>query len=761
MLLAFLCFAPVTESFSAAGESSEIPGIIRISVDQKGVSAELVHADLKKVLAVLSEKAEVRIQTGPGIGGRVTMSFADLPLEEAIERLSQSRAIVWEYLSDEKAYRVLQAGLYARSKVQGRKAEPSPKRSGTPATDAGQDSATTPFRSTASIAIRAPEEEIPLLDRQGRLLYKPGELLVQLSPAAASEAVERLHEIIGSRVLRHYSRRRLQQIAVAPGLPVAEAIMHYRESGLVETVERHALRYANLVPDDPLYDDLWGMEKISAPQAWELQTGDADVIVAVIDTGVDYLHPDLSGNIWDNAAEIVGDRKDNDRNGYVDDKYGYDFANNDGFPLDSSASGHGTHVAGTIAAVGNNTTGVAGVAWTARIMVLKVQSDGSSLLESAAIIEAVDYAAANGAKVVNCSFGGEATSDLERQAFEDLEAAGVLALCAAGNEGNDIDIAGNALYPAAYDMPNILSVAASTQSDNLAYFSNWGQTNVDLMAPGVAIKSTVPSDDSTEAFVQSDTDHFPAIGMLFAGTTTEAGVTATLIDCGLGRITEIPDTVAGNIALIERGDLFFSEKVENVQSKGAVGAVIYNNVVDSLDQNGGTLQAPHDPPWIPAVSISLADGQLLLSRLGEPVTLVNRSLSATEAYSYLQGTSMAAPMVAGAAALLYAADPGLSYTDAKSALMNYAEPVPSEAEKTVSGGRLNVWAAVCSLSHVRGDVSCDGSVDLADAIRGLQVLSGETVGVCSPCAASVDVDWNLRIGMPEVMYVLQHVAGLR
>ena len=270
-----------------------------------------------------------------------------------------------------------------------------------------------------------------------------------------------------------------------------------------------AVRTAATVSNDPSFGSLWGMHNtgqsggtpdadIDAPQAWDLARGDGSVVVAVIDTGVDYTHPDLAPNVWRNPGEVAGDNIDNDGNGYVDDVHGWDFFNDDADPMDDD--GHGTHVAGTIAAAGNNSTGVVGVNWNAKVMALKfLGADGTGTLSGA--LAAVNYATTMhrdhgvNVRVTNNSWGTAGFSQELYNAFKDSGLAGMLAVAAAGNGGDDGVGDDNDLtpdYPASFDLDNIISVAATDHRDQLSSFSNYGATTVHLAAPGVDVLSTTP-----------------------------------------------------------------------------------------------------------------------------------------------------------------------------------------------------------------------------------------------------------------------------
>lgn len=334
----------------------------------------------------------------------------------------------------------------------------------------------------------------------------------------------------------------------------------------VEWVEPDYQVSITAIPNDTRFGELWGLHNtgqtggtndadIDAPEAWDTLVG-GEVVVAVVDTGADYTHPDLAANIWTNPGEIAGNGIDDDGNGYVDDTRGWDFVSNDNNPMDDND--HGTHVSGTIAAVGDNGQGVVGVNRFAKIMPLKfLNSAGSGATSDA--VEAIYYAIEKGAKVMNHSWGGGSYSQSLADAFTAAQNANIVMAVAAGNETRNID--NRPSYPASLTHANIISVAATTKSDAIAYFSNYGAVGVDLGAPGDAILSSIPGND----------------------------------------------------------------------------------------------------------------------------------------YASFSGTSMASPHVAGAASLLLAADPSLTYAQVKDALMSTVVPIPALAGKTVTGGRMNLAAALASL----------------------------------------------------------------
>ena len=277
-----------------------------------------------------------------------------------------------------------------------------------------------------------------------------------------------------------------------------DRITQLRQSGQFEYVEPDYVRKLSLTPADTFFLDgtLWGLRNfgqnggtrgadLNVTNAWDITVGSTNVIVAVIDSGIRYTHNDLAAQMWRNPGEIAGDGIDNDGDGIVDDVFGFNAITGTGDPFDDN--GHGTHVAGTIGAAANNAQSHVGVAWNVRLMALKA-ADQFGFLSSSAVIAAVDFAIAKGAKVINCSFGGYFFSQAEFDAFLRARNAGILVVAAAGNDGIDTDLFGH--YPSGYALDNIISVAALDRRDGLASFSNRGRATVHVGAPGVEITST-------------------------------------------------------------------------------------------------------------------------------------------------------------------------------------------------------------------------------------------------------------------------------
>ncbi len=531
----------------------------------------------------------------------------------------------------------------------------------------------------------------------------------------------------------------LQLVKLPKNKSIKQALKSYLKDSRIEYAEPNYIVYATAIPDDPDFGNLWGLHNtgndadIDAPEAWDLITGSSNVVVAVIDTGVAYNHPDLSANIWTNPGETSCiDNIDNDLNGYIDDCYGWDFLGNDNDPTDHNLYRHGTHVAGTIAAVGNNTTGVTGVMWQAKIMPLKflgINGGGSTSDATSAIL----YANANGAHIINNSWGGGGYSQTLKNA---IDASSSVVVCAAGNDGQNND--STPFYPASYTSSNIISVAATDSNDNLAGFSNYGATSVDVAAPGVGIYSTVhvlnygtPVTLYSENF-DGASGNLPISGWDRGGSNSTWAVTSGTGVGGTNSLEDSPgadylnntDSWAGymtpftsvqdnryTLSFMLKGDVQWLYDYLDINYStdgstwfwtdywtGSLGSFTQFSSVTLTDQAdkydsfyfGLGLSSGHS---------TTADGvyidDVVLKR--EPVSIGSYN------YENKNGTSMAAPHVSGIAGLIKALNPGFNNLQVRAAILDNVDILGSLTDKVWTGGRVNAFSAICTSLPFRID----------------------------------------------------------
>ena len=460
--------------------------------------------------------------------------------------------------------------------------------------------------------------------------YKPG------SKAQVQQALK----ASGARV--HYTFDELGVFAVS--VP-EQALKGLRNNPNVEYIENDALRYpsAQTIP--------YGIDMVQARQVWdndlngEIDAGAATgegMLVCVIDSGIEAGHEDFAG------VNLVG--------GFPKDSWNYDNC------------GHGTHVAGTIAAA-NNDLGVVGVTpGKASLYIVKVfgneDAGQCTWTFSSQLIDAANRCAARGARVINMSLGGDAPTRAESQAFENLNKRGILSVAAAGNDGNPANPIDLDSYPASYDA--VLSVGAVDSTKALASFSQKNE-QVELTAPGVAVLSTAPSFFAPP--VVSGGEEYASVPM---ANTLVASVTAPLVSGGLCNTPAGDNSWVGKVVLCQRGAATFLVKSQNVAGSGGLAAVIYNNVAGPLN---GTLGDDLSViPAIPVTGIALTDGQdLLASHIAESTTVNTQLQVITDSYEIYNGTSMATPHVAGVAALIWSANPGWTNQQIREALEVTAE----------------------------------------------------------------------------------------
>jgi subtilisin family serine protease len=390
-----------------------------------------------------------------------------------------------------------------------------------------------------------------LADAKGARLgsYRDRELIVMFKSGLNSSLVSSIHQRVQAKVAKKvYGMPDIDVVTLPEGTSVIDAVQQYMDDPSVECAEPNYLRQVRATtPNDEFFPQQWALrnngafadgkagDDIKAYLAWDITTGSNAIIVADIDTGVDYNHPDLVTNIWRNTGETsCTDGIDNDSNGFVDDCPGWDFKNGDNDPMDDN--GHGTFVAGIIGAKANNGIGMAGVMWNVRIMALKAfDSDGVG--DVADIISAVNYAVKNGARIINASYGAGTYSQAEKDAINAANTAGVLFVAAAGNDGANNDY--TPFYPSNYNLPNIISVAATDQKDLLASFSNFGTSSVHLAAPGVYILSTLPDNG------YQNKEFFPGTSMAAPHVAGTAGLLMTYYQDFT--IQQIKDTILASV----------------------------------------------------------------------------------------------------------------------------------------------------------------------------------------------------------------------
>jgi subtilisin family serine protease len=562
--------------------------------------------------------------------------------------------------------------------------------------------------------------------------YVPGELLVKFRPGTTVQKMSGLHKAVRAVGKKDFKGAGVHHIKLPKDLSVEEAVESYVRDADVEYAEPNYLVHAAVLPDDHLFNDLWGLNNtgqtggavdadIDAPEAWDTTRGSHEIIIAVIDSGLALDHPDFSDNLWINDEEIAGNGLDDDGNGYIDDIYGWDFIDDDGFPDDLNS--HGTHVSGTIAAAGNNGRGISGVMWRAKILPLRflgISGTGST----ADAISAILYANEKGAHIINNSWGGSGFS----QALKDvIDASGAVVVCAAGNSSVNNDM--TPFFPASFTSPNVISVAATDHNDSLASFSNYGTVSVDIGAPGENIYSTIPlfSHGTPVTVYSEDFDgasgNLPLLGWDRGGTNSTWAVTS---GTGKGGTNSLEDSPGGNYqggtnsrawntapfvpARNNRHTLSFQWR-GRLESGSDFLDIIYSHdglnwsVIDYLTGSSGAgfISYLSDITTVPDNLDSFYLGFGLFSDTSiefdgvyiDNVKLTSQAVSIS-GYNYgpESGASMAAPHVSGVAGLIMASNPALSSMQVKDIILDGADLKASFSGLVLTGGRLNARNSV-------------------------------------------------------------------
>lgn len=394
--------------------------------------------------------------------------------------------------------------------------------------------------------------------------HVPNQVLVQFRPGVTEEAKDsirdRIHaqndEVVVAQDRRKDMKGDLELWNLPPGFEIAHAVRELQQHPAIEFVEPNWIYQHHATSNDPYFTNgsLWGMYGdgttpsnpygSQAGEAWVSKTDCTDVYIGIIDEGLMYFHEDLVGNVWTNPFDPV-DGIDNDGNGFIDDTHGYDFQSNDNSVYDGSGDDHGTHVSGTVAAKGGNGTGVAGVCWNG-VKLISAKFLGRAGGTTADAIKAVDYITdlktRHGLNIVatNNSWGGGGYSAGLLDAIERANTANILFIAAAGNSSTNIDVTPS--YPASYPNSNIIAVAAIDSNGNLASWSNYGPTSVDIGAPGVGIWSTVPKKNNRSAYssysgTSMATPHVTGAAALYAAAhpgNTAAQIKAAILGTVVG-----------------------------------------------------------------------------------------------------------------------------------------------------------------------------------------------------------------------------------
>ncbi|MBF0117699.1 MAG: S8 family serine peptidase [Desulfobacterales bacterium] len=618
--------------------------------------------------------------------------------------------------------------------------------------------------------------------------YVPSEILVKFKPSLREAALERYRLNWNMQTLELLKSIGVDHIKLPYGMTVTQALSIIKSDSDVIYAEPNYYWHIQNTPNDSDFNKLWGLQNtgqnvngtsglqgadIHAVDAWDIDTGNSKVIIAVLDSGVDYYHPDISDNIWKNEGECLRDDngdckkdsnnsiilqengKDDDKrcrceekdadgnckkdennkerivcegNGYIDDIYGWDLWDNDNSPVDPK--GHGTHIAGILAAVGNNSKGVAGVNWKAKIMSVKcLNALGTTTTDVA--VKAIEYATNMEAHIINCSWGGYEDSSSLKDAISKSSA---LFVCAAGNDSNDNDA--KPAYPASYDLPNVISVAATDQNDNLASFSNYGVKNVKVAAPGVNIYSSFPGDQTlwSDNF---DDGNF-STNWTHGGTNDKWGITSSTYYSSPNSLAVDSSGGSGGTTdswakaptrdLSSKKGCKLQFKIKGTSEKNwdilyvqtSTDGSSWTNMdisVDKVIYPADTGISGEIKTWGNAtVDLGKYDGKstvyirLRFKANGysagqnwyiDDMTIKGVKLSSSDYtdpqsqyYQYFEGTSVSAPYVSGLAGLIKSIHPSWAASKIKTVIQNTVDKLSSLNGKVETGGRISAYSAL-------------------------------------------------------------------
>lgn len=579
-----------------------------------------------------------------------------------------------------------------------------------------------------------------------RPTHVPNEVIVAFHEYSYAGRVQAMNTH-GMRSVRRIASGQSELFRIPKGQSLAETMDRLRENPDVAFVEPNYIYYKSATsPNDGSYSSQWGLKNtgqvitdpmdidfrystsagtsgkdINAEAAWDVITDCSSVTVAVIDSGTNYNHSDLSANMWNGASCV-------DQNGGTlgGCTHGYDFVSNDKDPNDED--GHGTHVAGLIGAAGNNSSGIAGVCWNADIMAVRVlNSNGSGT--TADIADGINFAWRNGAKIINLSLGGGGFSTTMSNAINNARTAGALVVVAAGNSG--LNLESNNVYPCEYTHDNLICVAALDQNYNLATFSNYGSTGVDVGGPGTNMVSAYPWALATHL------DFFDT-GWTFTG---EFGRDTNTDFCSGPAALSLPSNWCSSAAgKYSNGITSQASKTYTISAAADrvilqyrmhayIGATDfwttkYDNDSTPFDgltvnflstSNGGFTNYTHNLTLCAGNTSCSVGFQFNASSTGNDFgmaiesptdsnyyRLETRDTDSTTSYDLQSGTSQATPIVAGIANMLFAYNPSFTYTDVRTAILTTGDAESALSGKTTTGRAADAYAALGYIPQTTG-----------------------------------------------------------
>ncbi len=564
-----------------------------------------------------------------------------------------------------------------------------------------------------------------------QLQYVPNELIVKFTGRGAMVQGGAMAADLNASIKEEIPDMNAVILRIPDGSSLDEAKNSLEQKSGVEYVQYNFIYHNFSRPNDAHFDSLWGMSNsgqsvggdrgtqnadIRALSAWDVTIGSEEVVIAVVDDGVYRGHEDLAANMWVNADDPING-VDDDNNGFVDDYYGWDFVQNDNDP---AAGKHGTHVAGTIAAVGNNGIGVAGVCWKAKIMAVRALGENGGL--TADLIKAVKYAVDNGARIINASWGGPGYDQMVYDAVKYARDKGVLFVCAAGNDGVNIDV--TPYTPGSFDLENVITVAATDKNDRLASFSNYGAIGVDVAAPGVKIFSTVPASSTGNVLFQDNMEdgsnwwtngywqltQEACVSPTHSATDSPGGTYQNNQESCLMLVKPLSFAPGSQPVL----DFQLRLDTESQYDWLFVDACVDGYSWSIIDGRTGTTSGQFVSVRVP-LSVLEGYAQVYLrfrlstdastcfdgAYIDDVIITANGGGSGSEwSYEYIDGTSMASPHVAGLAGLILSQNLNTTFADLRRSIFNSVDGLTQLQGKVVSGGRINAVRALANTLDV-------------------------------------------------------------